>query len=63
MRQETVALNYAEVLFALADKSGEHERYADLMDTLASAIEQAPKVQSAACPTRRETWSCFFRRW
>ncbi len=53
MRQETVALNYAEVLFALADKSGEHERYADLMDTLASAIEQAPKeVQSVLMSPR-----------
>jgi len=52
LRQETVALNYAEVLFALADKSGEHERYAGLMDALASAIEQAPKVQSVLMSPR-----------
>lgn len=52
MRQETVALNYAEVLFALADKSGEYERYADLMDALASAIDQAPRVQSVLMSPR-----------
>ena len=52
MRQETVALNYAEVLFALADKSGEYQRYADLMDALASAIEQAPKVQAVLMSPR-----------
>lgn len=52
MRQETVALNYAEVLFALADESGEYQRFADLMDTLASAIEQAPKVQSVLMSPR-----------
>jgi F-type H+-transporting ATPase subunit delta len=52
LRQETVALNYAEVLFALADKSGEYERYADLMDALASAIDQAPRVQAVLMSPR-----------
>ncbi len=52
MRQETVALNYAEALFALSDRAGEHQRYADLMDALASAIEQAPGVQAVLMSPR-----------
>ena len=52
MRQETVALNYAEALFALADKDGSYERYADLMDALAAAIEQSPDVQAVLMSPR-----------
>ena len=52
MRQETVALNYAEALFVLADKAGEHQLYADLMDSLASAVEQAPGVQAVMMSPR-----------
>ena len=46
MRTETVALNYAEALFQLAERSANTERYADLLDAVASAIEQTPKVQA-----------------
>jgi F-type H+-transporting ATPase subunit delta len=52
VRQETIALNYAEALFALADKAGQHQLFADLMDALASAVEQAPGVQAVLMSPR-----------
>lgn len=52
MRQETIALNYAEALFSLAGKADEYRLYADLMDALASAIEQAPGVQAVLLSPR-----------
>ena len=52
MRTETVARNYAEALFELARKSGQGERYADLLDAVAAAIETTPKVQSVLMSPR-----------
>jgi F-type H+-transporting ATPase subunit delta len=46
LRTETVARNYAEVLFQLGERSGRVEFYADLMDAVAAAVEQTPRVQA-----------------
>jgi F-type H+-transporting ATPase subunit delta len=52
LRQETVALNYAEALFDLAGPDGSYELYAEYMDALAAAIEQAPGVQAVLMSPR-----------
>jgi F-type H+-transporting ATPase subunit delta len=46
LRTETVARNYAEALFQLGEQSGNVERYADLLDAVAAAVEQTPRVQA-----------------
>jgi F-type H+-transporting ATPase subunit delta len=46
LRSETVARNYAEALFQLAERSGNTERYVDLLDAIAAAVEQTPQVQA-----------------
>ena len=46
MRSETIARNYAETLFELGERDGNTERYADLLDAVAAAIEQTPRVQA-----------------
>lgn len=46
MRPVTIARNYAEALFALAEKSGRTEEYAGLIDAVASGIAAAPSVQA-----------------
>lgn len=46
MRSESIALNYAEALFALGEKSGRSREYADLLDGLAAAIAGSPRVQA-----------------
>jgi F-type H+-transporting ATPase subunit delta len=46
VRSETIARNYAEALFDLGERSGYTERYVDLMDALAAAIETTPSVQA-----------------
>ena len=45
MRSVTIARNYAEALFELGEQSGQTERYADLIDAVAGAVEAAPEVQ------------------
>lgn len=45
MRSETIARNYAETLFALGEKSGRTAEYAELIDGVAAAVTQSPKVQ------------------
>lgn len=52
MRTETVARNYAEALFELGERSGQAERYADLLDAVASAIETTPRVQAVLMSPR-----------
>lgn len=52
MRTETIARNYAEALFDLGDRSSQAERYADLLDALASAIETTPRVQAVLMSPR-----------
>jgi F-type H+-transporting ATPase subunit delta len=46
LRNETVARNYAEALFELAERSGNTERYVDLLDAVAAAVEQTPRIQA-----------------
>ena len=46
MRTETVARNYAEALFELGERSGHVEYYADLIDAVAAAVEQTPRVEA-----------------
>ena len=44
MRAETVARNYAEALFDLGEKSGNTDRYADLIDAVAAALSALGEV-------------------
>ena len=46
MRTETVARNYAEALFELGERSGNVQHFADLLDAVAAAVEQTPRVQA-----------------
>ncbi len=39
MREPTIARNYAEALFQVGERNDETERFADLLDALAGAIE------------------------
>jgi F-type H+-transporting ATPase subunit delta len=41
-----VARNYAEALFQLGERSGNTDRYADLLDAVASAVETTPRVKA-----------------
>ncbi len=52
MRAETVARNYAEVLFELGEKSGNTDRYADLIDAVAGAVENTPRLQTVLMSPR-----------
>lgn len=52
MRTETIARNYAEALFDLAERSGPAARYADLIDAVASAVETTPRVQAVLMSPR-----------
>lgn len=52
MRAVTIARNYAEALFDLGERSGESERYADLIGAVASAVETTPKVQAVLMSPR-----------
>lgn len=42
MRQETVGKNYAEALLELATGPGDAERFADLLDAVAAAVQTTP---------------------
>ena len=46
MRTETIARNYAEAVFELGERSGNVELYANLLDAVAAAVEQTPRVQA-----------------
>ena len=52
MRTETVARNYAEALFQLGERSGNVELYADLLDAVAAAVEQSPRIQAVLMSPR-----------
>lgn len=45
MREPTIARNYAEALFELGERSGETERYADLIEAVAGAVEADERVK------------------
>ncbi|HET6797491.1 MAG TPA: F0F1 ATP synthase subunit delta [Gemmatimonadales bacterium] len=52
MKNEIVARNYAEALFELAERSGNVEFYADLIDAVAAAVETTPRVQAVLMSPR-----------
>ena len=47
-----MARNYAEALFELGQRAGSPERYADLMDAVAAAVETTPRVQAVLMSPR-----------
>jgi F-type H+-transporting ATPase subunit delta len=52
VRPTTIARNYAEALFDLGERSGHPERYAELMDAVAGAVETTPEVQGVLMSPR-----------
>jgi F-type H+-transporting ATPase subunit delta len=52
VRATTVARNYAEALFELGERSGHTERYAELIDAVAGAVETTPEVQAVLMSPR-----------
>jgi F-type H+-transporting ATPase subunit delta len=52
LRPVTVARNYAEALFALGEKSGRVQQYADLIDAVAQGVAAAPTVQATLMSPR-----------
>lgn len=52
MRSETIARNYAEAVFALGEKSGRTEEYADLLDAVAAAVRESPRVEAVMMSPR-----------
>ena len=52
MRPVTIARNYSEALFFLAEKSGKIEQYADLIDAVAYGVSTAPQVQAVLMSPR-----------
>ena len=52
MSNQTVARNYAEVLFDIAGRIGQPERYADLIDAVAAAVDTIPRVQAVLMSPR-----------
>ena len=52
MSNQTVARNYAEVLFDIAGRSGQPERYADLIDAVAAAVDTIPQVKAVLMSPR-----------
>lgn len=52
MRNETIARNYAEALFQLGERSGNADRYADLIEAVASAVETTPRIQAVLMSPR-----------
>lgn len=52
MRATTIARNYAEALFELGERSGNTDRYAELLDAVAGAVETTPQVQGVLMSPR-----------
>ena len=47
MREPTIAKNYADALLEIGERSGNTERYAELMAAFALAIEEEPRLRLA----------------
>src|SRR6185503_5377905 len=45
LRESTIARNYAEALFQLGERTGQTERFADLIDAVAGAVEADERVR------------------
>lgn len=52
MRATAVARNYAEALFDLGGGSGHTDRYGELVDAVAGAVETTPEVQAVLMSPR-----------
>jgi len=52
VRSTTVARNYAEALFDLGESGGHTDRYAELIDAVAGAVETTPEVQAVLMSPR-----------
>jgi F-type H+-transporting ATPase subunit delta len=52
VRSSTIARNYAEALFALGEPGGRADRYAELIDAVAGAVETTPEVQAVLMSPR-----------
>ena len=52
MRSGLVARNYAEALLALGEPGGHAQRYAELIDAVAGAVETTPEVQAVLMSPR-----------
>lgn len=52
MSSVTIARNYAEALYDLGERSGQTQRYADLIDAVAGAVETTPEVQAVLMSPR-----------
>ena len=52
MRSGIIARNYAEALFDLGESSGRADRYAELIDAVAGAVETTPQVQAVLMSPR-----------
>ena len=46
MREPTIARNYAEALFESGERSKQSQRYADLIEAVAGAIDADPRVRT-----------------
>ena len=52
MRSVTIARNYAEAAFELADQAGQTAEYAELLDALAETIRSTPELESVLLSPR-----------
>lgn len=52
MRSTTIARNYAEALFELGEANGHTDRFAELIDGVAGAVETTPEVQAVLMSPR-----------
>lgn len=52
MSDLTVARNYAETLFELGERSGQTDRYYELLDATAAAVDQSPRVEAVMMSPR-----------
>jgi len=52
VRSSAIARNYAEALFELGEASGRADRYAELIDAVAGAVETTPQVQAVLMSPR-----------
>jgi F-type H+-transporting ATPase subunit delta len=52
LRSSIIARNYAEALFELSEHSGRAERYAELIEAVAAAVETTPQVQGVLVSPR-----------
>ena len=52
MRATTIARNYAEALFEIGENAGHTDRFAELIDAVAGAVETTPEVQAVLMSPR-----------